>query len=223
MPQFDFDKNYIKFVIFDMDGVLINSEPVTTKAAIKALSEAGISAAPSDFKPYIGAGEDKFITETCHKHKKDNMTAPVMMRMYELFNQYVFEDLAVYPSVHKVISSLKEAGFHLAIASSSAADKLAVSLKAARIDPGLFDVIITGSDVSEKKPSPEIYFTAMDSLDADPEECIIIEDALNGIRAAKGSGAFCFAVTTSFSKEIIEKENPDFISDDIIELLNILS
>ncbi len=222
MPQFDFDKNYIKYVIFDMDGVLINSEPVTVRAAIKALSEIGISATSEEFKPYIGAGEDKFIIETCQKYKKDNMIPRAMSRLYELFNQYVFEDLTVYPSVHKVISALTASGYHLCIASSSAAEKLAVSLKAANISTDLFDVIITGSDVSEKKPSPEIYFTAMDELDADPEECIIIEDAINGIRAAMASGAFCFGVTTSFSKEILEKEAPDFIVDDIAELLDIL-
>jgi len=222
MPQFNFDKNYIKYIIFDMDGVLINSEPVTVKAALKALSEIGIVATPDDFKPFIGAGEDKFITEICKKHKKDNMIASTMSRMYELYNQYVFEDLTVYPSVHQVILTLKESGFHLGIASSAAAEKLSVSLKAANIDPELFDVIITGSDVSEKKPSPEIYFTAMDELDADPEECIIVEDAINGIRAAIASGAYCFGVTTSFSKEILENEGPDFIGVDIIELLDIL-
>lgn len=222
MPQFDFDKNYIKYVIFDMDGVLINSEPVTVKAAIKALSEVGISATPEEFKPYIGAGEDKFIIETCQKHKKDALITRAMGRLYELFNQYVFKDLTVYPSVHKVLADLKKSGYHLCIASSSAAEKLAVSLKAAKIDPELFDVIITGSDVSEKKPSPEIYFTAMDELDADPEECIIIEDAINGIRAAMESGAFCFGVTTSFSRDTLEKEEPDFIGDDIAELLDIL-
>ena len=82
MPQFNFDKNYIKYIIFDMDGVLINSEPVTVKAALKALSEIGIVATPDDFKPFIGAGEDKFITEICKKHKKDNMIASTMSRMY---------------------------------------------------------------------------------------------------------------------------------------------
>ncbi len=222
MPQFDFDKNYIKFIIFDMDGVLINSEPVTVKAALKALSEVGISATPEDFKPYLGAGEDKFITEICKKHKKENMASPAMVRMYELFNQYVCTDLEVYPSVHNLIDKLKKARFHLCIASSSAADKLYASLKAANIDTKLFDVIVTGSDVTDKKPSPEIYFTAMDELDADPEECIIIEDAINGIRAAMASGAFCFGVTTSFSRDILEKEEPDFIGDDIAELLDIL-
>ena len=145
MPQFDFDKNYIKYVIFDMDGVLINSEPVTIKAALNALSEVGISATHQDLKPYLGAGEDKFITELCKKYKKDNLIPRALNRMYELFNKFVFKELTVYPSVHKVISALKESGYHLCIASSSAADKLAVSLSAANIDTDLFDVIITAS------------------------------------------------------------------------------
>ncbi len=222
MPLFDFDKNYIKYIIFDMDGVLINSESVCTKSAIAALSEVGITAIPEDFEPYIGAGEDKFIIEICKKQKKENLIDIALPRLYELFAKFVFEDILVYPSAHKLIAKLRERGFHPAIASSSAADKLAVSLEAAKISPDWFDVIISGSDVSQKKPSPEIYFTAMDELDADPEECIVIEDALNGIRAAKASGAFCFAVTTSFDRQALEKECPDFIGDDIIELLNVL-
>ena len=222
MPQFDFDKNYIKYIIFDMDGVLINSEPVTTKAAAVALSEIGISVNPDAFKAYIGAGEDKFITELCKEHQKEALIPGAMNRLYELFDQYVHSTLEVFPSVHKLLSELKNKGFRLAIASSSAADKVKTSLEAAKISEDLFDVIITGSDVTQKKPSPEIYFITMDELDADPEECIIIEDALNGIRAAKGSDAFCFAVTTSFSREEIEKESPDFIADDIIDLLKFL-
>ena len=62
----------------------------------------------------------------------------------------------------------------------------------------------------------------MDTLDADPEECLIIEDALNGVRAAKLSSAFCFAVTTSFTKEELKNEKPDFIKDDIIDILELL-
>lgn len=222
MPQFDFDKNYIKYIIFDMDGVLINSEPVTSKAATAALAEIGIDVNPDIFKAYIGAGEDKFITEPCKKEKKEAAIPGAMNRLYELFNEYVYSTLEVFPSVHTLLGKLKEKGFHLAIASSSAEDKVRISLDAAKISEDLFDVIITGSDVSEKKPSPEIYFIAMDELDADPEECIIVEDALNGIRAAKAADAFCFAVTTSFPKNELEKEKPDFIADDIIELLNVI-
>ncbi|MBE7024075.1 MAG: HAD family phosphatase [Ruminococcaceae bacterium] len=222
MPQFDFDKNYIKYIIFDMDGVLINSEPVTTKAALTALSEIDISVSSDYFKAHIGAGEEKFITEPCKEQGKENLIPSALPRLYELFNEYVYTSLEVFPSVHKLLSALREKGFHLAIASSSASDKVAISLDAAKISADLFDVIITGSDVTEKKPSPEIYFIAMDELDADPEECLIIEDALNGIRSAKSSGAFCFAVTSSFPREALAKENPDFIGDDIIEVLDIL-
>ena len=222
MPQFDFDKNYIKYIIFDLDGVLINSEPVSVKSAISALSEIGISAKHDDFNAYIGAGEDKFIIEPCRKHGKESSIDPAMTRMYEFYAEYARKELETFPSVHTLLDELKKKGFHLAIASSSSADRVKVSLEAARISEDIFDIIITGSDVSEKKPSPEIYFLTMDELDTDPEECIIIEDSLNGIRSAKASGAFCFAVTSSFSKEAVEKESPDFIADDIIELLNIL-
>ncbi len=222
MPQFDFDKNYIKYIIFDFDGVLINSEPVSVKSAVSALSEIGISAKHDDFKAYIGAGEDKFITELCRKHNKEASIDSAMRRMYDYYTEYARKELETFPSVHKLLDELKKKGFHLAIASSSSSDKIKISLEAAKIPEDIFDIIITGSHVSEKKPSPEIYFLTMDELDTDPEECIIIEDSLNGIRSAKASDAFCFAVTSSFPKETVEKESPDFIADDIIELLDIL-
>ena len=140
-----------------------------------------------------------------------------------MYNEVSYEEeFKMFDITLLCLGKLKEKGFHLAIASSSAEDKVRISLDAAKISEDLFDVIITGSDVSEKKPSPEIYFIAMDELDADPEECIIVEDALNGIRAAKAADAFCFAVTTSFPKNELEKEKPDFIADDIIELLNVI-
>ena len=222
MPQFDFDKNYIKNIIFDLDGVLVSSVSVCIKAATKALAEIGISATPETFLPYNGAGEDKFISGPLAENKKEHLAEKALGRLYDLFEQYVYTDLKVFPSAHTVLGELKNQGFHLAIASSSAFEKVRMTLDAAKIPEDIFDVIITGSDVSQRKPSPEIYFAAMDELDADPEECIIVEDALNGIRAAKSADAFCFAVTTSFPKDILEKENPDFIADDIIKLLDIL-
>ena len=110
----------------------------------------------------------------------------------------------------------------MAIASSSAREKLIASLDAAKVQRALFDTIITGSDVSQKKPSPEIYLTAMKKLGAEPGECIVIEDALSGIASAKAAGCICFAVTTSFPAEKLKAAGADFTGDDIAEILGVL-
>lgn len=207
-----------KFVIFDMDGVLINSEPVTMSAASAALAEIGIAASRCDFEAYIGAGEEKFITEPCKKHGKEQLAPDAVRRLYEIYDELVEDRLTVFPGVHEALASLKRQNLSLAIASSSSRHKLTSSLRAAKIPEGLFEIIVSGSDMSEKKPSPEIYITTMKKLGAHPEECLIVEDALTGVRAAKSAGASCLAVTTSFSCEELVSVGADYIAEDVSAL-----
>ena len=223
MTSNKFKNNCIKYIIFDMDGVLINSEPVTMRAASKALAEIGIAADKSDFEPYIGAGEDKFIFGLCRKLGKDSLAEGALARLYEIFGEIVADELFVFPSVHMLLETLAEKGFKMAIASSSNRGKLDQSLDAAHISQDLFETIISGSDVSEKKPSPEIYIKTMQKLGAKPEQCLIIEDATLGVQAAKAAGAYCFAVTTSFDSAALHSAGADFIGNDIAEVLDILN
>ena len=214
--------NNTKFIIFDMDGVLINSEPVTFAAAAAALAEIGITAGKRDFEPYIGAGEEKFITEPCRLHKKEHMADAALRRLYEIYDGQVSEKLTVYPAVHGTLRALRRAGFILAVASSSARRKLAASLKAAEIPEDWFALIVSGSDVAEKKPSPEIYLKTMEMLNAAPSECLVVEDALTGICAAKRAGARCFAVPTSFDRARLAEAGADTVGESLAQLLSFL-
>lgn len=208
----------MKYVIFDVDGVLIDSEKVITTAASRALAERGINAGIEDFMPYIGAGEEKFITELAKKHKKEEFIDEMLERMFELYEQTVYTELKTFPSVLETVDKLYERHITLAIASSATRRKLTVSLKAAGIDENKFKVILSGDDVSAKKPSPEIYIKTAEALSAEPSECVVIEDALNGVRSAKSAGMKCIAVTTSFSREELQKAGADFAVDDIGEI-----
>lgn len=212
----------MKYVIFDMDGVLINSEPVTMKAASDALTEYGVNHTMKDFEEFIGAGEDKFITCLTKRDNKTEVCDAAMKKMYDLIAERADDELVVYPSATKLLSQLKLKGYTLALASSSAMQKLEVSLKAAKIPNDTFDVILSGSDVKNKKPDPEMYLTAMKKLGAKPHECIIVEDAINGVKSAKSAGVECFAVTTSFDKETLKSNGADYVYDDIIKLLDVL-
>lgn len=212
----------MKYIIFDMDGVLIDSEPVTMKAASDALTKYGVEHTMDDFKEFIGAGEDKFITCLSERKGKSEVIDAAMKEMYSLIEERAEKELFVYPSSLKLLKKLKERGYTLALASSSAINKLKVSLKAANIPENTFDVILSGSDVTKKKPDPEMYLKAMERLNAKPSECIVIEDAVNGVKSAVSAGITCFAVTTSFDRETLKAAGASFIKDDIIELLDVL-
>jgi beta-phosphoglucomutase len=203
-----------KAVIFDMDGVLVDSEPVILAAAMAGLAEYGVTAQPVDFKPFVGAGEVRFIGGVAEKYGVPYR--PEMKdRVYEIYLQIVDEKLKLYPHVNESLRRLHSAGWGLAVASSADRIKVAANLRVARISTDLFNVVLSAENVQHKKPDPEIYLLAAERLGAAPANCIVVEDAVNGIRAAHAAGMRCVALTTTFAREVLEQEDPDWIVADI--------
>ena len=209
-------------ILFDMDGVLINSEPVIIQAATRALAEVGITATREFFEPFIGAGEEFFIIGPCKDAGIPEKTGAVMAAMYQNYNDAVYQELAVYPYAAETIKALHNAGVTLALVSSSAREKLLISLDAAKIPAECFDLILSGSDVTKKKPDPEPYLKAAEKLGKDPKDCLVIEDALNGIKAAKAAGMQCGAVTTSFPEDALLDAGADMILKGLDDILNVI-
>ncbi len=210
-------------VLFDMDGVLINSEPVIIKAATRALAEVGIPATREFFEPFIGAGEDFFILGPCKEAGIPEKTDATMAAMYQYYNDAVYQELMVYPHAAETIKDLHAAGITLALVSSSAKEKLMISLDAAKIPAECFSLILSGSDVTKKKPDPEPYRKAAEKLGKDPKDCLVIEDAINGIKAAKAAGMTCAAVTTSFPEAALKNAGADMILSGLDRIINILN
>ena len=208
------------YYIFDMDGVLVNSEPVTRRAALEVLEGYGITATKEDFRPFVGAGEARFVGGVAEKYGVPY--EPVMKdKLYEIYLRYVGESLMVYPSTKAVLQELTSRGDKIALASSADYIKIEANMKTADIPLSLFAAIVSGDDAARKKPYPDVFNAAVEKLRANPAECLVIEDALNGIQAAKAAGISVAAVTTSFTKEQLQSEKPDFIIDDLAELLTL--
>ena len=211
----------MKYIIFDMDGVIVDSEPVIMKAALDALRAEGINASKEDFIPYIGAGEEHFIIEPCKRAEKVEATEKIMNDMFVNFEKNI-KEMRVFPSAKPLIEKLKDLGYTLSLVSSAAERKLMASLRAAEIDPSVFSVILSGNDVTEKKPSPAPYLLAAEKLGADSADCLVIEDAVSGVKSAKAAGMQCAAVTTSFSGEQLKAAGANYVTEDIIDILSLL-
>lgn len=201
-------------IIFDMDGVLVDSEPVIEAAAIAGLKEYGVPAKPEDFTPFIGAGEDKYIGGVAEKYGVPYILE-MKARVYQIYLELVPLKLKVYDGIIELLNKWYGEGVKMALASSADRIKIEANLRVAGINPSLFSAIICGEDVKNKKPSPDIYLMAANRIGTNPQQCIVIEDAINGIQAAKAAGMKCVAVATSFQKSLLEKENPDLIYDKI--------
>ena len=208
-------------VIFDMDGVLVNSENAMKGTSIKSLNRFGIFPTHDDFLEFTGMGEDMFIGGVARKY---GLAYTLEMKEYAYF-LYVKEakdSVFVYPQVKETLQKLKADGFKLAVASAADLIKVQTNLNCIGVDIRFFDTVVSGSDVKNKKPDPEIYLYAAAKIKMNPADCMVIEDAISGITAAKSAGMAAIAVTTSFDKEHLEAVKPDFIVNQICEIHNII-
>ena len=210
-----------KAVLFDMDGVLVDTEPVIQAAAIEGLAEYGVDAKPEDFIPFIGAGEDRFIGGVAEKY--DLAYKPEMKdRVYQIYFRIVRDRIRLHKGAKNCLGWLQKNGIVAALVSSADRIKIAANLEAAGLEPRLFAEIISAENVVHKKPAPDIYFEAAKRLSFLPENCIVIEDAITGIQAAKAANMICIAVTTTFAREKLEPHHPHYICDDLDQALDIL-
>jgi HAD superfamily hydrolase (TIGR01509 family) len=206
----------IRGVLFDMDGVLVDSESFICKAAIMMFSELGIIVSPEDFQPFVGMGENKYIGGVAEKHGIIVDIEQVKARTYNIYEKIVSGKLYPLPGSLEFISKCRNKGLKLSLATSADTIKMEVNLKEIGLSRNTFDSIITGLDVKKKKPFPEIYLKAAKSLGLKPGNCLVVEDAISGIDAGKAAGCRCLAVTTSF--ETAALKGADWICDSLLNV-----
>jgi beta-phosphoglucomutase len=206
----------IKGVLFDMDGVLVDSESFICKAAIMMFGELGIEVKPEDFQPFVGMGENRYIGGVAELHGIKVDIQKVKARTYEIYQKIVRGKLSPLPGALQFISRCRNKGYRLALATSADTIKMEVNLKEIGLSRNSFNTIITGLDVSKKKPFPDIYIKAAENLGLKPEECLVVEDAVSGIKAARAAGCKCLAVTSSFRAEDLKEA--DWICDSLLNV-----
>lgn len=204
-------------VIFDMDGVLTDSEPVINAAAIAGLKEWGIDPEPEDFQPFVGMGEDKYIGGVAEKYGLIYVLE-MKRRVYEIYLEILPGTVEAFPGVHELINLLRDRNTPLAVASSADRIKVEANLKAIAVDLSWFDAIVAGEDVEHKKPAPDIFLYAAETLDVPPKQCCVVEDAVNGVQAAKQAGMRCVAVEQSFPADRLRPASPDVICRGISDI-----
>lgn len=188
-------------VIFDMDGVLIDSEEYICQAAIQYLATHGVQAQPEDFIPFVGAGEDRYIGGVAEKYGLDLDLEEAKQKTYSIYGELIGGRLGPLPGAPEFIRDCRARGLKLAVASAADLMKVKINLREIGFDPEDFNAVVTGSDVTHKKPDPEIFLKAASLLGLDPSQCLVVEDAVNGVRAGKSAGCRCLGIATSFSEE----------------------
>lgn len=207
-----------KAILFDMDGVLIDSEFLMRHAAIQALAEYGIQAKHEDFIEFTGMGEDRFVGGVAEKYGH-TYTFDMKERAYDYFGEQVKELAEIPEGVREMLMQLHEMGLVLAVCSAADLRKVRYNIQAIGVDESIFSALVTGSDVKRKKPFPDIYLEGARRVGIDPRDCLVVEDAISGIQAAHAAGMDAVGVPTTFSKEVLtEKAAPEYLIDEIRDL-----
>jgi beta-phosphoglucomutase len=191
----------IKAVVFDMDGVLTDSEPLINRAAVEMFRERGLRVQPEDFLPFVGTGEDRYIGGVAEGYQFPIDLAAAKKRTYEIYLALVPEHLQAFPGAQELVGACRQAGLKVAVASSADRIKIEANLFKINLDPAGWDAIVAADDVAHKKPAPDIFLAAARKLGVEARECVVIEDAVNGIEAARAAGMRCVAVTQTFAGE----------------------
>lgn len=207
------ERAMLKGVLFDMDGVLVDSEAYICKAGMMMFKEKGLEVSEEDFKPFIGMGENRYLGGVAEKYKLEYDIEEIKARTYEIYDGLVKDELQPLPGVVQFIEKCRLKDLKLAVATSADETKMLINLREMGFTEDDFDALINGLMVERKKPDPEIYIKAARAIGLEAKDCLVVEDAVSGVKAAKAAGSKCLAVMSSFKEEDLHEA--DWIVKDL--------
>jgi len=148
----------------------------------------------------FGRRNDEIIREFFGQDLSQQEVNAIAAKKEETFRRFIGDDIKAFPCVVELIKSLTQAEFQIAIVSSTPIENIRLITETLEIKK-YFKFFITGKDVTEGKPSPQGFLLAAQKLRLKPEECVVMEDAVAGVRAAKSAGMYCIAVTNTRPRE----------------------
>jgi beta-phosphoglucomutase len=194
----------LRGVIFDMDGVLCDSEAFMSEAACRMFIEShGVRACHEDFLPFLGRGENRYLGGVAAKHGVTLEMPRDKDRAYAIYLEIIRGRLRPLPGVMAFIERCQALGLRMSVATGADRIKLDGNLREMGIAPETFTVCVTGGDIVMPKPDPEIFLRAAKGMGLAPEQCLVAEDATSGVRAARAAGCLCLGITSTFTDEVL--------------------
>ena len=190
----------IKAVIWDMDGVIADSGPYHLAAWQEIFAKKGVKFTAADFKHSFGLRNDDIIRNTLGKDISQAEVDAIAGEKEITFRRLAGDKIKPIPGALELLRLLKDNGFSMAIASSTPVENIELVTGTLGIADS-FQALVTGHDVTEGKPNPRVFLLAAGKLGVKPANCLVIEDAVAGVTAARRAGMACLAVTNTHSRQ----------------------
>ena len=210
-------------VIFDMDGVLVNSEPYYVEVEQQNFKKLGLNVSKEEHITYQGTATDRMWKTIIEKHGLSQSVKELVEMTNSIVTPY-FKSLPAIDAmkgVEKLIQFLTLKNTPLALASSSYSEVIEIILQKTGLKK-YFKVVVDSEMAGSSKPEPDIFLLAAKKLGVQPEKCIVIEDSTNGIKAAKEAGMFCIAFAGPGS-ELQDQTKADLIISNFSEVADTIS
>ncbi len=201
----------MRAAIFDMDGLLIDSEPLWRKAEVDVFGAVGVPLTEEMCRETTGLRHDVVVRYWHERYRWDEPGLDAMTgRLLEAAQSLIVERGVLMPGAEDAIRLLHQHGLQLAIASSS--PKSLIEAVVQKFDLGeYFSVLRSADDEKAGKPDPAVYLSTMSMLNVEAQDCLALEDSISGIRAAKAAGARVIAVP---DPEVVSKQ--EFAEADVV-------
>lgn len=190
----------LKAIIWDMDGVLVDSGEAHYHAWRSLLAERGYTLTQEQFAATFGMNNLPILRQWLGEEQPTDELVALGLRKEVLFRQLAREHVRLLPGVTDWLARCQTRGYRQAVASSGEMANIVAILGALDI-ANYFDALLAGAFLPRSKPDPAIFLQAAGSLNAQPAECLVIEDGIVGVEAARRAGMRCLAVTTTHPAE----------------------
>ncbi|MEM0359984.1 MAG: HAD family phosphatase [Candidatus Diapherotrites archaeon] len=189
----------LKLLIFDFDGVLADTAQLHLKSEQEIFATVGLKISKGELAGFFGMKVSEFIKEVLKKYKIKADWKKLMQKKYKVLKELVKEKgIQPLPGAKDLALKAKKSGIKIAVASGSRKKFVLPLLKKMGLQK-TFDLVLCADDVKKGKPNPEIFLKCAKRLKVKPSECLVLEDAENGVVAAKRAGMKAIALKTSYS------------------------
>ncbi len=213
----------LEAVIFDMDGVLIDSEPLAMEAMRRVMARHGVPYTEADNAEFLGRTTPDACRTLRSRHGLDASVEDLARHYLDVRIALTRECPPVMSGVPEVLERVRGAGYRLALASSAEPEAVAATVEVLRLGP-LLEAVVSGDQVARGKPAPDIFLEAARRLGVAPERCLVVEDTRNGLLAAKAAGMRCVVVPCAMTSgqdfgeaDARVRALPDLLGLDLLE------
>ncbi len=207
-------------VIFDLDGTIVFSHPTHFAAYERLFKKFGIKWNYKEFNDiFAGTGAPAIIKLILERHGINKFDLPALVQEKRNYFDDILREKGfnVVPGFFDFLKKINERGLKKAIASGASKQNIITMLKSIGVIDE-FQEIVSGEEVANPKPAPDIFLEAARRINTMPSECLVIEDTEHGINAAKSAGMKCIALLTTLNEEILKTANPDEIVENYFQI-----